>query len=124
MKFDPTYLTLCNEALAQEHSGEIHKYSDQLTESFLYSVEKRKLLSQLADGKTLYIINWVWPTTKNILPENYDTYVFLQYREPVDWRWFDQFAQTHPEQKIILLTQLSFINTNPVLLRKLDIRKF
>jgi len=110
MKFDPKYLTLCNEALAQENSGELHKYSDQLTESFLYSVEKRKLLSQLADGKTLYLINWVWSslTSKrpDTLPENYDTYVFLQYREPVDWRWFDQFAQTHPDQKIILLTVL------------------
>jgi hypothetical protein len=110
MKFDPAYLTLYNEALAQEASGELHKYSDQLTESFLYSVAKRKLLSQLADGKTLYIINWVWSslTSKrsDTLPENYDTYVFLQYREPVDWRWFDQFAQTHPDQKIILLTQL------------------
>ena len=109
MKFDLRYLTLCNESLAQETSGELHKYSDQLTESFLYSVEKRKLLSQLAIGKTLYIINWVWPTTlrpKIFLPENYDTYVFLQYREPVDWSWFDQFAQTHSDQKIILLTRL------------------
>ena len=109
MKFDLRYLTLCNESLAQETSGELYKYSDQLTESFLYSVEKRKLLSQLAIGKTLYIINWVWPTTlrpKIFFPENYDTYVFLQYREPVDWSWFDQFAQTHPDQKIILLTRL------------------
>ena len=110
MKFDPTYLTLCNESLAQEASGELHKYSDQLTESFLYSVEKRKLLSQLANGKTLYLINWNWSSTlskrPDTLPENYDTYVFLQYRDPVDWRWFDQFAQTHPDQKIILLAGL------------------
>jgi hypothetical protein len=108
MKFDPIYLTLYNEALVQETLGELHKYSNQLTESFLYSAEKRKLLSQLAAGKTLYIINWTWPNLVShlSLPENYDTYVFLQYREPVDWPWFDQFAQTHPDQKIILLAQL------------------
>ena len=113
MNFNPIHLTLYNESLVQETLGELHKYSEQLNESFLYSAEKRKLLSQLADGKTLYIINWVWPKTVPhlSLPENYDTYVFLQYREPVDWTWLDQFAQTHPDQKIILLAQLPSSST-------------
>ena len=94
--------------MAQEALGETHRYSEQLTENFLYSLEKRKLLAQLANGKTLYVLNWVWPNTVPhlTLPDNYDTYVFLQYREPVDWEWFDQFAQLHPTQKIILLAQL------------------
>lgn len=108
MSFNSIHLTLCNESITQESLGELHKYSEHLTENFLCSLEKRKLLSQFSDGKTLYVINWVWPTAfpHLILPENYDTYVFLQYMEPVDWAWFDQFAQLHPTQKIILLAQL------------------
>lgn len=108
MKFNPIHLTLCDESLAQEALGEQHRYSEQLTENFLYSLEKRKLLAQLADGKTLYVLNWVWPSVVPhlTLPDNYDTYVFFQYREPVDWAWFDQFVQAHPTQKIILLAPL------------------
>ena len=113
MKFDPIHLTLCNESLAQESLGETHKYSEHLTENFLYSLEKRKFLEQLADGKTLYVINWVWMRNHPdlTLPNNYDTYVFLQYREPVDWDWFDQFVQLHPTQKIILLASLPSSDT-------------
>lgn len=108
MNFNPIHLTLCDESLAQESLGDLHRYSEHLTEIFLYSIEKRKLLTQLSDGKTLYVINWVWPTIVPhlTLPNNYDTYIFLQYREPVDWVWFDQFVQLHPTQKIILLAQL------------------
>lgn len=113
MEVRSTHLTLCNESTSQESLGELHKYSEQLTENFLYSLEKRKLLAQLSDGKTLYVLNWVWPniTPHLALPENYDTYVFLQYREPVDWAWFDQFARLHATQKIILLTQLPSSDT-------------
>ena len=108
MNFHPVHLTLCNESLAQEALGETHRYSEHLTKNFLVSLEKRKLLAQLADGKTLYVLNWVWPTTVPhlSLPDHYDTYVFFQYREPVDWAWFDQFVQSHTTQKIILLAPL------------------
>jgi hypothetical protein len=113
MKLDSIHLELCHESLTQQSQGENHIFSDQLTEKFLFSAEKRKLLAQLADGKTLYVLNWTWPRLRPRLklPENYDTYIFLQYREPVDWPWFDQFAQAHPNQKIILLAPVQSSST-------------
>lgn len=93
----------------QENIGELHRFSETLADNFLLSAEHRNLLQQLTrpNEKTLYVINWVWPDalTRLVLPDNYDTFIFLQYRELVDWNWFEKFCSTHKNQKIILLCQ-------------------
>jgi hypothetical protein len=107
--FDPYQKHLHTLSHQQENTGELHKFSETLSDDFLSSVEHRNLLQQITRPyeKTLYVLNWVWPNslTHLTLPDHYDTYIFLQYREPVDWSWFDKFCLSHKNQKIILLTQ-------------------
>jgi len=98
----------------QEHHGDYHRFSERLSDDFLCSAEHKNLLSQITrpQEKILYVLNWVWanPGHCPVMPENYDTYVFLQYREPVDWSWFDSFCAAHKNQKIVLLAQVKFID--------------
>lgn len=110
-QFDQLQLDLHHLSHKQETIGDWFKYSEKLTEDFLCSQEQRSLLFQVANSKekTLFVLNWVWPNIvnhkKHVLPNNYDTYIFFQYREPIDWNWFDNFCLDHPSQKVILLTQ-------------------
>lgn len=104
MNLTANHHTLANESVRQQRLGEIYRFSESLNHDFVVNPEQRYQLARLARGNTLFVLNWIWPKCTNlVLPDSYDTYVFLQYQEPIDWSWFDNFASSHKLQKIILL---------------------
>jgi hypothetical protein len=108
--FSVTHQELHGLSHAQEDQGELDKFSKTLDNKFLLSSEQKNILQQLTrpHEKTLYLLNWCWPDTHKLcIPDNYDTYIFFQYREPVDWPWFEIFSQQHKNQKIILLAPVN-----------------
>lgn len=94
----------------QIQQGDDYIISEKLDDRFLALSATRECLAPLADSlsknRTLWVLNWTWGTNLSggrKIPQNYDTYVMLFYKEPPDWPWLIDFAKTHPNQEIILL---------------------
>lgn len=93
---------------AQIDQGELYVTSTDLTSDFIKMPATRDCLAPLARDRTLWILNWVWPKLipDRPIPEGYDTYIFVFYREPPDWQWLYQFAADHPRQEIIVAHEI------------------
>jgi len=71
-------------------------------------------LFDLFDGKTWVCLNFNWPDQSVTIPDDRDLYIFSWHLEPWPYDWLLSFADSHPNQRIIVIGEFEpcFLRAN------------